>query len=71
MWRPAIASLRAIQPGHTTLALDMPGEGESVGTFRGLDAAIEQLQVAIAAAGIETRSSSVTRGPRSGRCSTP
>jgi pimeloyl-ACP methyl ester carboxylesterase len=52
MWRPTIASLRTIQPGHTTLAIDMPGEGESVGTFRGLDAAIEQLQVAIAAAGI-------------------
>ena len=53
MWRPAIESLRAIEPGHTTLAIDMPGEGESVGTFRGLEAAIEQLHVAIAAAGIE------------------
>jgi pimeloyl-ACP methyl ester carboxylesterase len=31
----------------------MPGEGESIGTFRGLEAAIEQLHVAIAAAGIE------------------
>ena len=53
MWRPAIAALHAIEPGHATLALDMPGEGESVGTFRGLDTAIEQLQAAIASAGIE------------------
>ena len=40
-------------PGRTTLALDMPGEGESVRTFRGLETAIEQLHVAITAAGIE------------------
>ena len=44
---------RTIEPGRTTLALDMPGEGESVGTFRGLEAAIEQLHAAIAAAGID------------------
>ena len=50
---PALRSLRTIDPGRTTLALDMPGEGESVGTFRGLETAIEQLHVAIAAAGIE------------------
>ena len=36
MWRPAVRSLRTIDPGRTTLALDMPGEGESVGTFRGI-----------------------------------
>src|SRR5215471_12585519 len=53
MWRPALRSLHTIDPGRTTLALDMPGEGESIGTFRGLEAAIEQLHVAIAAAGIE------------------
>jgi pimeloyl-ACP methyl ester carboxylesterase len=53
MWRPTIASLGTIDPGRTTLALDMPGEGESIGTFRGLEAAIEQLHVAIAATGIE------------------
>jgi pimeloyl-ACP methyl ester carboxylesterase len=52
MWRPAIHALRTVDPGHATLALDMPGEGESVGAFRGLDTAVEQLQVAIAAAGI-------------------
>jgi hypothetical protein len=28
MWRPALRSLRTIDPGRTTLALDMPGEGE-------------------------------------------
>jgi pimeloyl-ACP methyl ester carboxylesterase len=53
MWSPALASLRTIDPGRTTLALDMPGEGESIGVFRGLEIAIEQLQVAIATAGIE------------------
>src|SRR5580765_7053861 len=53
MWRPALESLRTVDPGRTTLALDMPGEGESIGTFRGLEAAIEQLHVAIASAGIE------------------
>ena len=40
-------------PAARPLALDMPGEGESVGTFRGLEAAIGQLHVAITAAGIE------------------
>src|SRR5580765_5362313 len=53
MWRPALAALRTIDPGRTTLALDMPGEGESFGAFRGLDVAIEQLHEAIASAGIE------------------
>ena len=53
MWRPALRSLRTIDPGRTTLALDMPGEGESIGTFRGLEIAIEQLHVAIASAGVE------------------
>jgi pimeloyl-ACP methyl ester carboxylesterase len=52
MWRPALRSLGEIEPGRTTLALDPPGEGESVGTFRGLDAAIEQLHAAIRAAGV-------------------
>jgi pimeloyl-ACP methyl ester carboxylesterase len=55
MWRPVLGSLRAIDPGRTTLALDMPGEGESVGTFRGLEAAIDQVHAAITAAGIENR----------------
>jgi pimeloyl-ACP methyl ester carboxylesterase len=54
MWRPAIGSLRSIDPGRTTLAIDMPGEGESIGTFRGLETAIEQLHVAIASAGIDS-----------------
>jgi pimeloyl-ACP methyl ester carboxylesterase len=54
MWRPVLRSLREIDPGRTTLALDMPGEGESVGTFRGLEAAIEQLHVAITAAGVQS-----------------
>ena len=53
MWRPVLRSLRTIDPGRTTLTLDMPGEGESIGTFRGLEVAIDQLHVAIAAAGIE------------------
>ena len=53
MWRLALRSLRTIDPGRTTLALDMPGEGESIGAFRGLEVAIEQLHVAIAAADIE------------------
>jgi len=53
MWRPAVESLRAIDCGRTTLTLDMPGEGESVGTFRGLEVAIEQLHAAIASAGLE------------------
>ena len=53
MWRPALESLRSVDPGRTTLALDMPGEGESFGTFRGLETAIEQVHTAIAAAGIE------------------
>src|SRR6478735_7154878 len=53
MWRPALESLRTIDPGRTTLALDMPGEGESFGCFRGLEAAIEQLHVAIASARVE------------------
>ena len=52
MWGAALRSLRTIDPGRTTLALDMPGEGESIGTFRGIEVAIEQLHVAIAAAGI-------------------
>src|SRR5215471_20568608 len=53
MWSPALASLRTIDPGRTTLALDMPGEGESIGVFRGIEIAVEQLHVAIASAGIE------------------
>src|SRR6478735_4673919 len=53
MWRPALESLHAIDPGRTTLALDMPGEGESIGTFRGLEVAIEQLHAAITSAGVE------------------
>jgi pimeloyl-ACP methyl ester carboxylesterase len=53
MWRPALRSLHQIDPGRSTLALDMPGEGESIGTFRGLEAAIGQLHVAINSAGIE------------------
>jgi pimeloyl-ACP methyl ester carboxylesterase len=53
MWRPVLRSLRHIDPGRTTLALDLPGEGESVGTFRGLEAAIGQVHLAITAAGIE------------------
>jgi len=53
MWRAARASLGTIDPGRTTLALDMPGEGESIGVFRGLESAIEQLHVAIASAGVE------------------
>jgi pimeloyl-ACP methyl ester carboxylesterase len=53
MWGPTLESLGTIDPGRTTLALDMPGEGESFGTFRGLEVAIEQLHVAIASAGVE------------------
>ncbi len=53
MWWPTLQSLRSVDPGRTTLALDMPGEGESVGTFRGLETAIDQLHTAIAAAGID------------------
>src|SRR5262245_22804714 len=53
MWRPALASLRTTDPGRTTLTLDMPGEGESIGVFRGIDVAIDQLHVAIASAGVE------------------
>src|SRR5262249_22020068 len=53
MWRPVLASLRTTDPGRTTLALDMPGEGESIGVFRGIEIAVEQLHVAIASAGIE------------------
>jgi len=54
MWRPAIGSLRTIDPGRTTLAIDMPGEGESFDTFRGIEAAIEQVHVAITEAGLES-----------------
>jgi pimeloyl-ACP methyl ester carboxylesterase len=53
MWRPALRALGPIDPGRTTLALDMPGEGESIGTFRGLDEAVEQLHAAIGAAGLD------------------
>ena len=53
MWQPTLQSLHTVDPGRTTLALDMPGEGESVGTFRGLETAMEQLHSAIIAAGIE------------------
>src|SRR5689334_17847682 len=53
MWQPVTRSLGAIDPGRTTLALDMPGEGESFGTFRSIEAAIEQLHAAITAAGLE------------------
>ena len=53
MWRPVLRSLREIDPGRATLALDMPGEGESVDTFRGLPVAIEQLHAAIVVAGLE------------------
>ena len=53
MWRPAVRSLHIIDPGRTTLALDMPGEGDSVGTFRGIAEASEQLHAAIGAASIE------------------
>ena len=53
MWLPALRSIHEMDPGRTTLALDMPGEGESVGTFRSIEAAIEQLHAAITAAGIE------------------
>ena len=53
MWLPALRSIHGMDPGRTTLALDMPGEGESVGTFRSIEAAIEQLHAAITAAGIE------------------
>jgi pimeloyl-ACP methyl ester carboxylesterase len=53
MWRPAVESLRAIDPGRATLALDMPGEGKSNGCFRGLEVAVEQLHAAIASAGLE------------------
>jgi pimeloyl-ACP methyl ester carboxylesterase len=52
MWQPVLRSLRQIDPGRTTLALDMPGEGESIGMFRGLEAAIEQIHVAITATGV-------------------
>jgi pimeloyl-ACP methyl ester carboxylesterase len=52
MWQPALRALEAIDPGRTTLALDMPGEGESFGTFRGLDVMIEQLHAAITDAGL-------------------
>jgi pimeloyl-ACP methyl ester carboxylesterase len=54
MWRPTLQSLEAIDPRRTTLALDLPGEGESIGTFRGIDAATAQLHAAISAAGIGT-----------------
>jgi pimeloyl-ACP methyl ester carboxylesterase len=53
MWRPALQALRDIEPGRTTLALDLPGEGESFGTFRDIETAVEQLHTAIEAAGIE------------------
>jgi pimeloyl-ACP methyl ester carboxylesterase len=53
MWRPVLGSLGVIDPGRTALVLDMPGEGESFGAFRGLEDAIEQLHVAITAAGLE------------------
>src|SRR5262249_52995735 len=53
MWRPVLRSLREIDPGRRTLALDPPGEGESIGTFRGFEAAIEQVHLAITTAGIE------------------
>jgi pimeloyl-ACP methyl ester carboxylesterase len=52
MWQPVLRALEAIDPGRTTLALDMPGEGESFGTFRGLEAVIEQLHAAITDAGL-------------------
>lgn len=54
MWRATVQSLREIDPGRTTLALDMPGEGDSVGAFRGLATAIDQIHDAITAAGIES-----------------
>ena len=49
----------------------MPGEGESVGTFRGLETAIEQLHSRDHRRRYRaSRSSSVTRARRSERCST-
>jgi pimeloyl-ACP methyl ester carboxylesterase len=53
MWRATLESLRAIDPGVTTLSLDPPGEGESFGSFRGYEVALDQLQAAIASAGVE------------------
>ena len=52
MWEPARHALRTIDPGRATLALDMPGEGESFGTFRDIETTVDQLHVAIGAAGL-------------------
>ena len=53
VWTPALRELDRIDPGRRTLTLDLPGEGESEGTFRGFSLVFEQVHAAISAAGIE------------------
>jgi pimeloyl-ACP methyl ester carboxylesterase len=47
--RPA----RTATDGRTTLALDLPGHGQSAHAFRGLDAVVPQLCDAVAAARLD------------------
>jgi pimeloyl-ACP methyl ester carboxylesterase len=53
MWGPALAALEAIDPGRTTLTLDLPGHGASADAFRGRDAVVGQLGEAVVEAGLE------------------
>jgi pimeloyl-ACP methyl ester carboxylesterase len=53
MWTPALSELRRLQPTRTTLALDLPGHGQSAAAFRRLDAVTSQVSDAVAAAGLE------------------
>src|SRR5262245_47309125 len=52
MWLPTLAAIGEVDAGRTILTLDMPGEGDSIGTFRGIEAAVHQLRAAIDAAGV-------------------
>jgi pimeloyl-ACP methyl ester carboxylesterase len=52
MWGPALAELRRIDPGRQSLALDLPGHGQSGDVFRGLGQVVAQLRAAVSAAGL-------------------
>jgi pimeloyl-ACP methyl ester carboxylesterase len=53
MWGPALAALAELDPGRTTLTLDLPGHGGSADAFRGRDAVGAQIGAAVTAAGLE------------------
>jgi pimeloyl-ACP methyl ester carboxylesterase len=52
-WAPTLDVLHATDPGRATLALDLPGHGESADCFRGFEAARLQIHEAIADAAFD------------------